>query len=80
MSANVVTFTCMTTKEKFEVTNPDVFIMANGRYAYRVECPWKGKEGKTLHAFKFASKAAYEQYVARSAQSSTDADDASESE
>lgn len=70
----------MTTKEKFEVTNPDVFIMANGRYAYRVECPWKGKDGKTLHAFKFASRAAYIQYVERGQEPASDADDASESE
>lgn len=53
-----VEMTCMTTKKKFLVDDPPVVRLANGRYAYKVECPWKGKEDKTLHAWKFASKEA----------------------
>jgi hypothetical protein len=58
-----VTMTCMTTKQKFEVDNPPVVVLANGRYAYRVKCPWEGKNGKELHAYKFCSAAAHAQYV-----------------
>ena len=57
-----VTMTCMTTKQKFEVEDPPVVMLKNGRYAYRVECPWKGKNDKVLSAFKFCSVAAYERY------------------
>ena len=56
--------TCMTTKQKFDVENPTVIMLANGRYAYRVKCPWEGKNGKELHAFKFCSKNAYDKYTA----------------
>lgn len=56
--------TCMTTKQKFEVDDPPVIRLANGRYAYRVECPWTGKSGQTLHAFKFCSKEAFERHTA----------------
>ena len=55
--------TCMTTKQKFDVTNPPVVVLANGRYAYRVKCPWEGKGGKELYAFKFCSAAAYQNYL-----------------
>jgi len=55
----VVTFTCLTTKKTFDVENPPVIQLANGRYAYRVPCPWEGKNGKQLHAFKFAPKTAW---------------------
>ena len=58
-----VTMTCMTTKQKFEVENPPVVILQNGRYAYRVACPWEGKEGKQLFAFKFCSAQAYKNYI-----------------
>ena len=61
--SNSVSFTCMTTKQKFEVEDPEVIVMSNGRYAYRAECPWKGKDDKVLTAYKFAPKAAYEKYV-----------------
>ena len=54
--------TCMTTKQKFEVSNPPVVVLANGRYAFRVQCPWQGKDGRDLYAFKFCSKLAYEKY------------------
>lgn len=57
-----VTMTCMTTKQKFEVDNPTVVVLSNGRYAYKVKCPWEGKNGKELYAFKFCSAAAYEAY------------------
>ena len=54
--------TCMTTKQKFEVENPNVVVLSNGRYAYRVKCPWEGKNGKELYAFKFCSAEAYRKY------------------
>ena len=60
-----VTMTCMTTKQKFEVVEPPVIMLANGRYAYRAECPWKGKQGQTLFAFKFCSKQAYLDYTTK---------------
>ena len=60
-----VTMTCMTTKQKFEVNDPEVVVLQNGRYAYRVICPWKGKNEKDLYAFKFASASAYEKYQNR---------------
>ncbi len=56
--------TCMTTKQKFDVENPTVIMLANGRYAYRVKCPWEGKNGKELYAFKFCSKNAYDKHTA----------------
>ena len=65
MASEVVTMTCMTTKQKFEVSNPRVTVLANGRYAYRVACPWEGKNGKKLTAFKFCSKQAYDDQCAR---------------
>ena len=61
--SEVVTMMCLTTKQKFEVTNPTVIVLKNGRYAYRVECPWKGKNGKDLYAFKFCSHKAYLNYT-----------------
>ena len=64
-----VTMICMTTKQKFEVEDPPVIVLANGRYAYRVECPWVGKSGQPLHAFKFCSKAAYDRFTARQTES-----------
>ena len=77
MTDNMVTMTCMTTKQKFEVENPEVIIMSNGRYAYKAVCPWKGKNDEELTSFKFASKAAYEKYVSSQA-SDTDVDSNSE--
>ena len=58
-----VTMTCMTTKQKFETETPEVVVLRNGRYAYRVQCPWKGKHDKTLVAFKFCTKQAYLDYT-----------------
>ena len=63
-----VAMTCMTTKQKFDVDDPPVVILANGRYAYRVQCPWEGKNGKVLYAFKFCSAAAYRAWEAKSEQ------------
>ena len=59
-----VTMTCMTTKEKFEAVDPAVIVLANGRYAYREKCPWSGKSGQPLYAFKFCSRAAFDRYTA----------------
>jgi len=59
-----VQMTCMTTKKKFDVENPTVVVLANGRYAYRCECPWPGKNGKVLHAFKFCSADAFKKFTA----------------
>lgn len=69
-----VTMTCLTTKQKFEVDDPPVIVLSNGRYAYRVECPWKGKNDKVLTAFKFCGKKQYEEYVARQAPESPSED------
>ena len=56
----MVEFLCLTTKRKFELENPDVVVLRNGRYAFRAESPWKGKNDKTLFAFKFCRKEDYE--------------------
>ena len=57
--------TCMTTKQKFEVEDPPVIVLSNGRFAYKVKCPWEGKNGKELYAFKFCSAAAFQSWQAR---------------
>lgn len=57
-----VMMTCMTTKKKFEVESPPVVELRNGRYAYRAECPWEGKGGKKLFAYKFCSREAFETF------------------
>lgn len=59
----MVSMKCLTTKQTFEVENPPVMVLANGRYAYKAMCPWKGKDDKDLYAFKFCSAAAYQQYM-----------------
>lgn len=64
--------TCMTTKQKFEVEDPPVTVLSNGRYAYKVKCPWEGKSGKELTAFKFCSTAAYKAYCKRTGESEHD--------
>ena len=61
----MVTMTCMTTKQKFEVEDPPVVVLRNGRFAYRCECPWKGKTGKVLYAYKFCSADAYLKWSTR---------------
>jgi len=65
--SETVSMTCMTTKNKFDVENPTVVVLANGRYAYKVDCPWEGKNGKKLTAFKFCSHDAYLRFVEREA-------------
>lgn len=60
-----VTMTCMTTKQKFDVDDPPVVVLSNGRYAYKTPCPWTGKNDKQLNAFKFCSKDAHTRYVER---------------
>jgi len=62
-----VTFTCMTKKEKFDVVDPEVVVLKNGRFAYKSRCPWEGKDNQTLHAFKFCGRADHEAYIARTA-------------
>ena len=63
--AERVTMTCLTKKQKFEVEDPPVVVLANGRFAYRVACPWKGKNDRDLYAFKFCSSEAYKRHLAR---------------
>ena len=60
MASEEVVMTCMTTKQKFNVSDPEVIVLKNGRYAYRALCPWVGKNSKPLYAFKFCTKGAYE--------------------
>ena len=60
-----VQMTCMTTKQKFEVENQELIVLKNGRYAYKVLCPWEGKNGKALYAFKFCSASNNEAYQAQ---------------
>ena len=55
----------MTYKKKFTVEDPEVVVTRNGKYQYRVPCPWDGKNGKKLVACKWASVDAYRQYVER---------------
>ena len=70
----MVTMTCMTTKQKFEVEDPPVIRLRNGRYAYRVECPWEGKNGKQLFAYKFCSTVAWEAYNAKNKDESSESE------
>lgn len=53
----------MTTKNDFDVPFADAEAsrvqLKNGRYAYRMKCPWNGgseEEPKELYAYKFCSK------------------------
>ncbi len=55
----------MTTKKKFDVEHPEVRVLKNGRYAFTAPCPWEGKSGKQLVAFKFCSAADYQTHLAR---------------
>jgi hypothetical protein len=61
----MVLMMCLTTKKTFEVEDPEVIVLKNGRYAFRAPCPWKHDSGKLLYAFKFASKQAYEEFIAK---------------
>jgi hypothetical protein len=61
----MVLMMCLTTKKTFEVEDPEVIVLKNGRYAFRAQCPWKHDSGKLLYAFKLASKKAYEEFIAK---------------
>ena len=61
--ANPVQMMCMTTKQKFEVEDPEVVVLSNGRYAFRAKCPWQGKKDQDLYAWKFCGQQAYERWV-----------------
>ena len=65
-----VVMTCMTTKKEFDVEEPEVVVLKNGRYAFKATCPWKGKNEKVLTAFKFCSAADYEAQCQRALQAS----------
>lgn len=60
-----VSMMCLTTKQTFEVDDPPVVLLGKVKksYAYRAKCPWPGKEGRELFAYKFCSKAEYERYL-----------------
>jgi len=60
----------MTSKKKFEVEDPEVVVLRNGRYAFRAECPWEGKNGKKLIAFKFCSAQNFKDFESRKASTS----------
>lgn len=64
MARKNVNMLCMTTKKSFEIDNPPVVVLANGRYAYCAPCPWTGKNEKQLYAYKFCSVNDYNDYVA----------------
>ena len=68
----------MTTKKKFDVEDPEVVVLKNNRYAYRVKCPWQGKNDRDLYAFKFCSAQAYADYSARTAPKASAAESESE--
>lgn len=53
---NVVTMKCMVTKKTFEVTNPEVIELKNGRHAYCVEAPWPRANGEPIKCYKFAPR------------------------
>ena len=58
---------CLTTKKKFDAVNPDVVVLSNGRHAYRVQCPWKGKNDRVLYAYKFTNAEAHGRCLKRKA-------------
>jgi hypothetical protein len=62
----MVLMKCMTLKKTFECEDPEVVLLKNNRYAYKAMCPWKGKHGNDLFAFKFASSQAYRDYMQKS--------------
>jgi len=70
----------LTTKKTFEAVNPHVVVLKNGRYAYNVECPWKGKNNKTLYAYKFCGQAAYTRFLEREEAEESEHEEDQESE
>ena len=73
--SNQVTMLCLTTKQKFQVEDPDVIVLKNGRFAYKSQCPWKGKNDKELFAFKFCSRKAYAAFLDRQGSESEETDE-----
>lgn len=71
---------CMTTKKKFDVEDPEVVVLNNGRFAYRAICPWPGKNDRELVAYKFCSQAAYERSVSRKTEATAETEAAPETE
>lgn len=69
---HTVEFTCMTTKKKFTVDDPEVIVLKNGRFAYQVPCPWAGKNGKSLIAVKFCSTVDHKRFIDRQKASRVD--------
>ena len=79
----MVVMKCMTTKQNFTCDEPEVVLLKNKRFAYKAMCPWKGKCGKDLYAFKFATSKAYHDYMQKrlgTIEEHSDDDSASESE
>lgn len=73
----------MTTKRNFDCDEPEVVLLKNKRFAYKAMCPWKGKNGNDLYAFKFATSKAYHDYTLKclgTIEEHSDDDQASESE
>lgn len=58
-----VNMLCLTTKNTFEVVDPQVVLLKGNKYAFRAPCPWPGKRGQTLYAYKFCSRTDYETYI-----------------
>lgn len=67
----MVKMLCLNTHQYFDVDDPPCVLLKNNRYAYRAECPWKGKDDQTLYAYKFCSKQAYDAYCEKSDVSET---------
>ena len=61
----LVEMTCMTTKKKFVVEDPDVVVLRNNKYAFKTQCPWPGKNNRVLWAYKFCSARDHEAFVGR---------------
>lgn len=51
---NTVTMKCMKTKKSFELDDPPVVELKNGRHAYCAKAPWAEEEWKPC--YKFAPK------------------------
>ena len=69
-----VEFTCLTTKNKFRATNPDVVVLSNGRFAYKAPCPWLRGDGKQLTAFKFCIHQAHQRHSERTSTTNSKSD------
>lgn len=79
----MVVMKCMTTKKNFECDEPEVILLKNKRFAYKAKCPWKGKHGNDLYAYKFATSKAYHDYIQKNlgtVEEGSESDSHSESE